>query len=120
MENAFSERKDIRLKNYDYSTAGAYFVTVCTAERRCLLSKINAPADGNIVGDGASPSPTNKMLPHIISTFKRFCHKEIGRVIFQRSFHDHVIRNGADYDDIAKYIQENPLRWRLDALFAEK
>ena len=34
------ERKSLRLKNYDYSTPGAYFITICTKDRRCVLSEI--------------------------------------------------------------------------------
>jgi len=34
------QRKNPRLKDYDYSQNGAYFVTVCTANRKALLSKI--------------------------------------------------------------------------------
>ncbi len=30
-------RRSIRLKDYDYSRAGAYFVTVCAWQRRCLF-----------------------------------------------------------------------------------
>lgn len=37
-------RKQIRLKGYDYSGEGWYFVTICTQNRECLL--------GNIVGVG--------------------------------------------------------------------
>jgi REP element-mobilizing transposase RayT len=33
-------RRSIRLKKYDYSTPGAYFVTVCTHSRRCLFGEI--------------------------------------------------------------------------------
>ena len=33
-------RQSIRLKGYDYSQNGAYFVTVCTHNRECLLGKI--------------------------------------------------------------------------------
>ena len=33
-------RKSIRLKNYDYSSAGYYFVTVCVEGRHEMLSKI--------------------------------------------------------------------------------
>ena len=33
-------RKTIRLKNYDYSQEGAYFVTICVKNRQCLLGKI--------------------------------------------------------------------------------
>ena len=34
MENEFPKRKEIRLKNYDYSSPGAYFVTICTEQRK--------------------------------------------------------------------------------------
>jgi len=30
-------RRSIRLRRYDYSSAGAYFVTICTRERECLF-----------------------------------------------------------------------------------
>mgnify|MGYP001443214325 CR=1 FL=1 len=33
-------RKHLRLRTYDYSASGAYFVTICTHERRCLLGEI--------------------------------------------------------------------------------
>ncbi len=34
-------RRSIRLKEYDYSSAGAYFVTVCTQNRLCLFGNVN-------------------------------------------------------------------------------
>ena len=33
-------RKQIRLPDYDYSSPGAYFVTICTHEKRRILSSI--------------------------------------------------------------------------------
>ncbi|PXF56977.1 MAG: hypothetical protein C4B58_11525 [Deltaproteobacteria bacterium] len=33
-------RRSIRLKGYDYSQTGAYFVTICTQNRECLFGKI--------------------------------------------------------------------------------
>jgi REP element-mobilizing transposase RayT len=33
-------RRSIRLKGYDYSQAGAYFVTVCTQDRACLFGDV--------------------------------------------------------------------------------
>ncbi len=33
-------RRSIRLKGYDYSQAGAYFVTVCTQDRECLFGEV--------------------------------------------------------------------------------
>ena len=39
-------RRSIRLKGYDYSQAGAYFVTICTYDRVCLFGEI---VDGEMV-----------------------------------------------------------------------
>jgi REP element-mobilizing transposase RayT len=33
-------RRSIRLENYDYTRAGAYFVTICTFERECLFGEV--------------------------------------------------------------------------------
>jgi len=38
--NERPQRKSIRLKNYDYRLAGAYFVTICTQDRACLFGGI--------------------------------------------------------------------------------
>jgi REP-associated tyrosine transposase len=35
-----SYRRSIRLRGYDYSRAGGYFVTVCTQNRKCLFGDI--------------------------------------------------------------------------------
>ena len=80
---------------------------------------IRIEGDSNDLENGTSraPSPTNKTIPHIVSTLKRFCNKEIGESIFQRSFYDHVIRGREDYEEIARYIYENPLNWENDELY---
>ncbi len=39
-------RRSIRLKGYDYSRAGAYFVTICAQDKRCLFGDI---VDGEMV-----------------------------------------------------------------------
>jgi REP element-mobilizing transposase RayT len=41
-------RRSIRLKGYDYHNAGAYFVTICTMDRECLL---NDPIVNGIIDD---------------------------------------------------------------------
>lgn len=38
-------RRSIRLKGYDYSRAGAYFLTICTQHKTCIFGKI---ADGQM------------------------------------------------------------------------
>ncbi|MGB3203811.1 MAG: transposase [Crinalium sp.] len=47
-------RRSIRLKGYDYSEAGAYFVTICVNQRRSLLGKIQ---EGIMY-----PSPAGEMV----------------------------------------------------------
>ncbi|MDE6658867.1 MAG: hypothetical protein K2K01_01960, partial [Eubacterium sp.] len=34
------KRKPNRLKDYDYSQNGLYFITICTKEHRCILSDV--------------------------------------------------------------------------------
>lgn len=34
------ERKQIRLKEYDYSSNGVYFITICTKDKKQILGKI--------------------------------------------------------------------------------
>lgn len=46
MKNELPKRKNIRIPEYDYSQNGYYFITICTYNRRKILSKIN---DGKIV-----------------------------------------------------------------------
>jgi putative transposase len=38
--DARPKRRSIRLRGYDYSRAGAYFVSICTKDRKCLFSDI--------------------------------------------------------------------------------
>ena len=40
-------RKQNRLKNYDYSQNGYYFVTICTAKKKSLFSTIIGQPDGD-------------------------------------------------------------------------
>ena len=39
-ENEKHHRRSIRLKGYDYSRCGAYFVTICTQERLCFFGDV--------------------------------------------------------------------------------
>ena len=159
------KRKPTRLSYFDYSTPGAYFLTVCTKDKKCILGEIvgggalDAPhiqltnagkvaqqhiVSGNSIsgvtvdkfvimpnhihmilfvdetscnGPSRAPAPTNAVVPHFISTFKRFCHRDLGEIIFQRSYHDHVIRGEKDYLKIWQYIDSNPAKWQEDCFY---
>ena len=45
----YPKRKRVRLKDYDYSQNGMYFVTICTRGRRHILSEI-IPVSGGFAG----------------------------------------------------------------------
>ena len=162
----YQKRKRIRLETYDYSTPGAYFITICTREKRCILSKITVGADalggprailtnaGRIVekyilstnkipdirvdkyvimpnhihmilfveqidGPPRASAPTMASIPNAVSALKRLVNRELGENIWQRSFHDHVIRNENDYGKIWEYIDTNPARWDMDCFYTE-
>ena len=169
MENKLPQRKHPRLKHYDYSSVGAYFITICTEKRKCILSRIvgrgRAPAETlsveytswgkiaemqllslrkrypNLVIDryvimpnhihillgingeaaGASPRPT---IMDIVCAYKSLttseCRKHgFDEKLFQTSFFEHIIRNEKDYDEIIKYIGENPYYWHQDKLYTD-
>ena len=40
--NNLPKRKPIRIENYDYSTPGAYFITVCVNDRKPILWNVGA------------------------------------------------------------------------------
>lgn len=84
-----------------------------------LIVKIStAQKDGNtLCGTSQAPSPTNAILPRFISLYKRYCNREYGENLFQRSFHDHIIRNEADYQRIWNYIDTNPTKWKEDCFY---
>ena len=84
-----------------------------------LIVKISTPhKSGNtLCGTSQAPSPTNAILPKFISLYKRYCNREYEENLFQRSFHDHIIRNEADYQRIWEYIDNNPAKWNEDCFF---
>ena len=64
MERELPRRREIRLKQYDYSRPGYYFVTICTAVRRQDVLCTVSPA----VGGGLCPAPPSVCLTGIGET----------------------------------------------------
>ena len=61
-EKELPKRKSTRLKNFDYSSEGAYFVTICVRDRMHILSEIvktdlaaTDKINGLAVGEGLAP-----------------------------------------------------------------
>jgi putative transposase len=63
-----------------------------------------------------------KSLSELVGAYKTTSSKQIHLAGFsgfawQRSFHDHIIRNDASYERISNYIETNQQRWNTDAFF---
>ncbi len=189
-------RRSLRLKHYDYSRAGFYFITICTQGREYLFGEIlddvmvlsltgemvsklwdeimddfpnvhlhefvimpnhihgiieimnndnklkyvgvpfmgtldtantigihdknvstlraptrDAPTVGNVIG--AFKSMTTNIY---IKMVKNGTLQPFNKRIWQRNYHEYIIRNDADYIRVAEYTLNNPLTWEDDVL----
>lgn len=53
-------------------------------------------------------------IPVVIQQFKGYVTKQIGKPIWQKLYHDHVIRDADDFAVRWRYIENNPYRWLED------
>ena len=67
-------------------------------------------------GRQGATSPT---ISSVIKGIKSLVNKQIGINIFQRSFHDHIIRGEDDYRGIWQYIDTNHLKWQEDCFYTQ-
>lgn len=169
--NNLPQRKCQRLKDYDYSQNGYYFITLCTQNRMHLFGQIvgaihESPelvhmklCDNGIIvksiienlsvrfpdihidqyvimpnhihmivvisGERAireSPLPKRSLVSQVIGYLKMNTTKQIHGIdnkvdVWQRGYHDHIIRNEKEYLEISEYIETNCLKWELDKYY---
>lgn len=84
-------RRSIRLKGYDYSEGGAYFVTICTQGRECLF--------GDIVDDEMRLNDTGTMVRDLWHEIpEHFRHADIDEfVVMPNHFHGIIVIVGAQF-----------------------
>ena len=76
-----------------------------------------------IVKIGCDSGVSNSVrLDTVVGLLKSGITKQIRTVykdalVWQRSFHDHVIRNQTDYERIWLYIEGNPQKWQEDCFY---
>jgi len=186
-------RRSIRLRDYDYRAAGAYFVTVCAHQRAQVFGQIrdgmmhvnawgaivaaewertaalrpyveldafvvmpnhfhgillitddatgrgmDSAAKDDVIRRGmARHAPTTnnarkfgkpiaRSLPTIVGAFKSAATNAIHRLpdatddpVWQRNYHEHVIRHAREYHQIRAYTLTNPARWLRDTFYEE-
>ena len=64
-------------------------------------------------------SPQNPSLSSLINQFKGTVTKTLGVPVWQKGFHDHIVRDLAEFRQIGEYIEHNAAKWRLDKHFVE-
>ena len=85
---------------------------VVIAESDVLRAICESPLQGRSI--------VSKAVGYIKMNASKAIRQQYGDVtVWQRGYHDHVIRNQDDYEMIAKYIHEKPLRWELDKFYSE-
>jgi REP element-mobilizing transposase RayT len=180
-------RRSIRLKGFDYSSPGYYFITICTQNRECFFGRISQGMlklneagkmieiewknltkqfnyirlDSfiimpnhlhgiiNITGGPPFGSINEYYLNHeeitknlnLIKNTSGTLKNSIGRIIqrfksistvkyiesvrlhhwpffekhlWQKNFHDHIIRNMEELKTMRRYIMNNPMKWESD------
>ena len=68
-------------------------------------------------GTPGCASPTKSILSNALNAFKSLTSRQFGGSMWQRSYHDHIIRCEDEYQSIWRYIDENPLRWNEDIYY---
>ena len=142
MNMEMPNRKPNRITGYDYSQSGAYFITICTQDRKKILSRIS-------VGTplpGCPQEPCVELLWHgeVADKYIRqmdafYEHLSVDQYIIMPDhihllitihdghpgmgvptrtseiarYYDHVIRNQQDYNEVWEYIENNPTKWAI-------
>jgi len=156
----YKNRKNIRLKNYDYGQDGLYFVTICINNKEHLLGKVFD--NSHFVNDAGlmvksiwnnlskyykgvqthhfivMPNHVHGIveldnadidLSELMQRFKTFTTyqyidgvhnnkwKPFSKKLWQRNYHEHVIRSNVSFDKLQGYILNNPMQWRDDIFY---
>lgn len=67
----------------------------------------------------------NKDINLVIAQLKSAATRKIRRIlpgqkVWQRSFHDHIIRNQREYEEIWKYVTYNYQKWEEDCFYSKE
>ncbi len=129
------KRRNVRLKHYDYSADGHYFVTICAHQGKPMIDKHKGIVEivlrelpERLAGVSIDyyvvmPSHVHVIfvlqeakvpLCEVVRTFKSLVTKRTAvETFWQRGYYEHVIRNERALLKIREYIQSNPLAEKI-------
>ncbi len=173
-------RQPFRLRGFDYSRPGVFFVTLCAYQRRELFGAVSGGdmqmselgrivrtmwfrsvqackgiqsfrtefvvmpnhfhaiawlmkngVPGSLWADWdppelAEPTDTAQRAPTYLGSFIAMYKEAVMeraredlalRTVWQRNYHEHIIRTEAELHDLRVHIQNNPARWAEDELY---
>jgi len=116
-----------RLRGWDYSANGIYFITLVTQHRICNLGEIvnqqmQLSDFGKIVdAEWKKSFEIRNELNSKIDDYIDENNMDIPKYnrnnhFFQPNFYDHIIRNKTEFLRIKNYIINNPQNWETDTL----
>lgn len=72
-DHNFYHRRSVRLKGYDYSKAGLYFITICCFKRECFFGEIISKCDIKMMSLNESGRNVNETWYEIPLHFPNVC-----------------------------------------------
>ncbi len=87
-------RRSIRLKDYDYSQAGLYFITICCQDRACLFGEIMGAKNISQSVGAKNISPVRQSAKMVLNDAGKMavkCWEEIPEHFKQVILHEYVI-----------------------------
>ena len=89
-----------------------------------MIVFLNTAGDGSVMERGRTVGDGTPTLQSVVGRIKSYTAKRWSdmcntkhQTLWQRSFHDRIIRNEAEYQHIWQYIDENPARWTDDKYY---
>ena len=59
-------------------------------------------------------------IAKVVQQMKGYVTKQLGVSVWQKLFHDHVVRGEKDYLEIWNYIEGNPSKWEEDCFYVKE
>lgn len=84
-------RRSIRLKDYDYSSDGLYFITICCHGRNHLFGHISVGVNSHLLGNNQSDSQSSRMILNLAGSIANRCWQNIPAHFPHVILHEYVI-----------------------------